>query len=60
MEVKIVFKDYGKGKERLILVNESDGNIAFKSFGKKDSEWEYIFEQYKKQNNGIKAIIRNN
>lgn len=49
MQIKIVFKDYGKGKERLILVNESDSNRAFKSFGKKDAEWEYIFEQFKKQ-----------
>jgi len=52
MKVKIEFKDYGKGKERLILINESDGNRAFKSFGKNDTEWTYILEQFKKQQNG--------
>jgi hypothetical protein len=51
MKIKIVFKNYGKGKERLILINESEGNIAFASFGKKDSEWNYLYEQFKKQEN---------
>lgn len=44
MEVKIILKN-----NRLILVNKSDGNRAFKSFGKKDTEWGYLFEQFKKQ-----------
>ncbi len=50
MNVKIVVRGSG-GKVRLILVNESDGNRAFKSFGKKDPEFEYLFEQFIKQNN---------
>jgi len=48
MEVKILFKNYGKGKERIILVNKSD-NVAFASFGKKDTPYEYLYKQFKKR-----------
>jgi hypothetical protein len=50
MEIKILFKDYGKGKERIILVDKSN-NMAFVSFGKKDAPYEYLYEQYQKQEN---------
>lgn len=42
MKIKIILKDYGKGKKRIILVNEDDGNRAFASFGEKSSEYEYL------------------
>lgn len=51
MKVKIELKDYGKGKRRIILVNEDDGNVAFASFGEKDKEWHYLYCYYEKQNN---------
>ena len=49
MEVKIVFKDYGRGKKRIILVNVSDSNRAFISFGEKDTPYKYLYEQFNKQ-----------
>ncbi len=41
MEVKILMKNYGKGKKRIILVDKSN-NIAFTSFGEKDKEFTYL------------------
>lgn len=55
MKVKIIFKDYGRGKERLILINEDGGNLAFANFGKKDHSYEYLYEQFKKQENECKS-----
>lgn len=54
MKVKIVFKNYGKGKKRIILINEDGGNIAFASFGEKDKGYMYLFEQFKNQENECK------
>jgi len=51
MEVKILFKDYGKGKERIILIDKAN-NLAFVSFGKNDTPYEYLYKQFKKQENG--------
>lgn len=48
MKVKILFKNYGKGKERIILVDE-DTNIAFRSFGVKDICYEYLKNKYDKK-----------
>jgi hypothetical protein len=47
MEIRILFKNYGKGKERIILIDKSN-NMAFASFGKNDTPYEYLYEQYKK------------
>jgi hypothetical protein len=46
MNTKIVFKDYGKGKEHIILVDKSN-SIAFAPFGKKDTPYEYLYKQLK-------------
>lgn len=54
MKVKIILKNYGKGKKRIILINEDGGNIAFTSFGEKDKEYIYLIEQFKKQENECK------
>jgi len=45
MDVKIVFKNYGNGKKRIILVNKLD-NIAFTSYGERSKEYKYITEKY--------------
>ncbi len=45
MEIEILFKNYGKGKERIILIDK-DTNMAFASFGKKDKPYEYLFKKY--------------
>jgi len=45
MKVKILFKNYGRGKERIILV-DTDTNMAFASFGNKDVPYEYLKEKY--------------
>ena len=52
MEVKIEFKDYGKGKKRIILINR-ENNFAFVSFGEKDICYEYLYKQYLKHLNKI-------
>lgn len=46
MKIKILFRNYGKGKERIILVDKAT-NIAFISFGKNDTAYEYLLKKYK-------------
>lgn len=45
MKVKILFKNYGRGKERIVLVDESSG-MAFISLGVKDIGYDYLKEKY--------------
>jgi len=42
MRVKALFKDYGKGKKRIILINEEDSNRAFASFSENTNEYKYL------------------
>lgn len=48
MNVKIEIK-----RNRIILINQDGGNVAFATFSKKDNpfQYEYLSEQYKKQQN---------
>lgn len=55
MEVKILFRNYGKGKERIILMDKSN-NLAFASFGKKDTPYKYLYEQFKKKKMRVNQI----
>lgn len=47
MNIEILFKDYGKGKERIILVNIVN-NMVFFLFGKNDLFYGYLKEEYDK------------
>lgn len=51
MVVKITLKNYGRGKKRIILINQ-ENNFAFVSFGEKDICYEYLYKQYLKQQDG--------
>lgn len=52
-KVEVVFKKYGKGKNRIVLLDSNSGNIAFASFGEKDTSFEYLLNIIKKQNENI-------
>ena len=44
IEIDLLFKNYGKGKERIILIDKSN-NIAILSLGIKDIGYEYLLRK---------------
>lgn len=56
MIVEILFKDYGKGKERIILVDKAT-NLAFASYGIKDSPYDYLYKKYLKEKKVTQPLI---
>jgi len=55
MEVELIFKNYGRGKERIILIDKSN-NMAIVSFGIKDPPYNYLKEKYDQENEVVPEI----
>lgn len=48
MNVKIIHKKYGKGRDRIVLVDKATG-LGFVSFGIKDPPYNYLMDALKRE-----------
>lgn len=49
MHIKVIFKNYGKGKCRVILIDKQN-NMAFACFGEKTEQYKYLKQKTNGQN----------
>lgn len=50
MDVRIIFKQYGKGRDRIVLVDNETG-LGFASFGRYDPPFNYLMAAIKRETN---------